>query len=203
MTELESLHARLQELHIRTAETPLFNPVFQLGLELSRRIETGELTLDAVNALVSELECEGLQARATRLARLVAPVALEENDARISGLSDTADFAQFAAKWQHPLAHVVFTGHPTFLLTKAQSAAVATSASSGEIGAATTCIAPHTRDTITLDSEHAAAMAALARAQTARDRIVGQLLDAARSRWPKQWRKLDPLPLRFASWVGY
>ena len=39
MSELAALHARLQELHPRTAETPLFNPVFQLSLELSRRID--------------------------------------------------------------------------------------------------------------------------------------------------------------------
>ncbi len=60
MTELEALHARLQELHKRTADTPLFNPVFQVGLELSRRIESGALSLDAVGDLVAELECEGL-----------------------------------------------------------------------------------------------------------------------------------------------
>jgi phosphoenolpyruvate carboxylase len=204
MSELEALHARLQELHPRTAETPLFNPVFQLGLELSRRIECGDLSLEDVAALVAELECEGLQARANRLARLVAPVALEDNAARLSAIADQAlDFAQFAAKWQHPLVHVVFTAHPTFLLSEAQSAAVATSASSGEIGAGTTCTAPQVHDTITLDYEHQAAMAAIARAQVARDRIVGALLDSARARWPDEWRKLQPLPLRFASWVGY
>jgi phosphoenolpyruvate carboxylase len=204
MSELAALQTRLQELHARTAETPLFNPVFQVGLELSRRIERGELPLDEIAALVAELECEGLQSRANRLARLVAPVAIAANAASLAKLADdTVDFAGFAAKWRHPLVHVVFTGHPTFLLTKAQSAAVANSASSGEIGVGTTCIAPHQRDAITLDSEHNAAMAAIARAQTARDRIVGTLLDSARVRWPDDWRRLQPMPLRFASWVGY
>ena len=61
------LDRRLQELHVRTAETPLFNPVFQLGLELSRGIETGAISLDAIETLVNELECEGLRARAARL----------------------------------------------------------------------------------------------------------------------------------------
>ena len=204
MTELAALHARLQELHPRTADTPLFNPVFQVGLELSRRIEAGTLSLDDVAALVAELECEGLQARATRLTRLIAPVALADNAARLRVIADQAeDFTSFAAKWQHPLAHVVFTAHPTFLLSTAQSAAVAASASSGQIGAGTTCAAPGERDSITLDSEHAAAMAAIARAQVARDQINGALFDSARSRWPDQWHDLQPLPLRFASWVGY
>ena len=48
MTLLSQLDARLKELHQQTAQTPLFNPVFQLSLELSRRIEKGELPLNAI-----------------------------------------------------------------------------------------------------------------------------------------------------------
>ncbi len=64
---------------------------------------------------------------------------------------------------QRPAAHVVFTAHPTFLLSRAQSAAVAQGASSGETGEATVCVAPHARDVLTLDYEHEEAMAAIAR----------------------------------------
>ncbi len=203
MTLLSELDTRLQELHQRTAETPLFNPVFQLSLELSRRIESGELSLDAIHALVSELECEGLLARAHRLNRLVAPLGQEANLSRLNEVAQAEDFAAFARRWQHPAVHVVFTAHPTFLLTAQQSAAVAVAASSGEIGAATACVAPHQRDAITLDSEHRAAMDALSRAQTARDAMVRTLLGHARQHWPEQWRALAPMPLRFATWVGY
>lgn len=197
------LERRLQELHARTAETPLFNPVFQLGLELSRQLESGDLSLDAVDALVAELECEGLRARAARLHRLVAPLEPEANEAILRDLAGEEDFAAFAARWQRPLAHLVFTAHPTFLLTRAQTAAVAASASSGDISEQTTCTAPHARDAITLDTEHEAAMAALARAQDARDRITGLLFDVAAARWPKRWRSFQPMPVRLASWVGY
>ena len=48
MSLLSQLDARLNELHPRTAETPLFNPVFQVSLELSRRIESGDLPLSEV-----------------------------------------------------------------------------------------------------------------------------------------------------------
>ena len=197
------LAARLQELHGRTAETPLFNPVFQLGLELSRQLESGALTLSDIAALVAELECDGLMARASRLERLVAPVDPEANAARLDALADAPDFAAFAARWRQPLAHIVFTAHPTFLLSRAQSAAVAAAASSGDASSAMACTAPHARDAITLDSEHADAMAALARAHAARDAINARLLSAARARWPLHWRTLAPLPLRFAHWVGY
>jgi phosphoenolpyruvate carboxylase len=188
MTRLAALDQRLQELHARTAETPLFNPVFQLGLELSRELESGMLSLSELEALVAELECQGLQSRAERLARLAGPVDPALNDTSIARLADQEpDFAAFAARWAKPLAHIVFTAHPTFLLARAQGEAVAQSASAGAIGAATTCVAPPTREPITLDSEHAQAMAALAHAQTARDRITGLLFAAARKRrcgWP-------------------
>ncbi|HOB14690.1 MAG TPA: phosphoenolpyruvate carboxylase, partial [Novosphingobium sp.] len=203
MTLLAQLDARLQSLHQQTTETPLFNPVFQLSLELSRQIESGELTLDGIAALVAELECEGLLARAYRLNRLVGPVADSENLDRLRALCTEQDFDAFAARWRNPAAHIVFTAHPTFLLAQRQSAAVAAAASSGEIGEATACVAPHTRDAITLDSEHRAAMDAIGRAQTARDTMVRTLLGQARSRWPDKWRELNPMPLRFASWVGY
>jgi phosphoenolpyruvate carboxylase len=197
------LEGRLKELHAHTAETPLFNPVFQLGLELSRQLESGLLSLDEVDSLVAELECEGLRARAARLHRLVSPLDPAANEQSLRALAEEEDFAAFAARWQRPAAHIVFTAHPTFLLTGAQTAAVAGSASSGDISEATTCTAPHARDTITLDSEHEAAMAAIARAQDARDRINGLLFDVAAARWPKRWRSFQPMPARFATWVGY
>ena len=203
MSEIAELDARLQELHRRTAETPIFNPVAQLSLEISRRLESGEWTLDTIAGLVAELECAGLQSRARRLVRLVGPVAPADNLARIRTLADSGDFDTFARKWARPLAHIVFTAHPTFLLSKAQSAAVAAAASSGALDDDSACLAPHARDTVTLDSEHEAAMAAIARAQSARDAINTALFSAARNRWPDKWRALEPLPLRFATWVGY
>jgi phosphoenolpyruvate carboxylase len=203
MSEIAALDRRLQELHERTVETPLFNPVFQLGLELSRKMENGELTLDQIEAMVAELECEGLLARARRLNRLAAPVDPAVNIARIKGMAEAGDFAGFAARWSQPVAHIVFTAHPTFLLARAQAQSVAAAASLGDLESHALCAASHERDTITLDSEHDDAMAAIARAQKARDVITGALLDTARTRWPQNWRSLAPVPLRFASWVGY
>jgi phosphoenolpyruvate carboxylase len=203
LNTVADLNARLRELHRLTAQTPLYNPVFQLGLELSRKLENGELSLDGIEALVAEMECEGLRARAARLDRLLGPVALEENDARIDTTADEEDFTAFAVRWQRPAAHIVFTAHPTFLLTSAQTEAIAVSASNGDFSEATVCAAPPVRDTITLDYEHEKAMIAIARGQKARDRISARLLDIAAARWPKRWKSLQPMPVRFATWVGY
>ena len=203
VSTVADLDHRLQELHPRTAETPMFNPVFQLGIELSRKLENGEMSLDDIEALVAEMECEGLRARAARLSRLVAPIDPAANEASLRELADEEDFAAFAAKWQRPRAHVVFTAHPTFLLSTRQYGTVAQAVSSGDISEASICVVPHEQDTITLDYEHEAVMAAMGRAQAARDRINTLLFDAAIARWPKRWRTLQPLPFRLASWVGY
>ena len=204
MSEFAALDARLEALHNRTAETPLFNPVFQLGAgAVAPDRKAANCRWTGSRAMVAELECEALRARAERLHRLIAPVALDDNIARLKSLAETGDFAGFAARWSRPVAHIVFTAHPTFLLSRAETDAVATAASSGDCSAATVCVAPHDRDAITLDTEHAAAMTALTRAQAARDRINAVLLRVARQRWPDRWQALRPQPLRFASWVGY
>ena len=71
MRSVADLSERLQALHRRTEETPLFNPVFQLSLDLSRLLERGELTLADCEAMIAELECDALKSRAERRAFLV------------------------------------------------------------------------------------------------------------------------------------
>lgn len=203
MTTVASLVDRLRELHQRTSETPLFNPVFQLGLEVSRELENGTMSLGDLEGLVAELESDGLAARATRLTRLLDPVAPEANDAAASSLVEESSFEEFAERWREPSAHIVFTAHPTFLLTEEQSRAVANAAEQGTGDTATFNAPALERDSVTLETEHAAAMAAIARGQTARDRMSRTLLSQASEKWPDQWRESRPLPSRFATWVGY
>jgi len=203
MKTVADLLERLQLLHQRTEETPLFNPVFQLSLDLSRLLESQRLTLDDCEALIAELECEGLRARAERLRCLLEPVGLQANAQALTEDLAAEDFAAFRARWERPQLHAVFTAHPTFLLTPAQSEAVAAAASSdGPIGDAP-CVAPADRPPITLAHEHEQAMRAMAHAQDAHDRIVASLLEHAQQRWPEEWHQCQPLPFRFATWVGY
>lgn len=203
MNSVAKLIERLREHHQRTRETPLFNPVFQLGLDLSRQLERGEIDLDDFEALVAELECASMQSRAARLRRLVAPLDPGANRAALKQALGEPAFDEFRAAWERPQLHAVFTAHPTFLLTTQQSAAVADAASSeGEIGT-NACAAGTERETVTLAYEHDCAMRAIAHAQDARDAIVTDVLDHAAAKWPGQWRELSPLPFRFATWVGY
>lgn len=203
MTSVAQLTDRLAALHRQTQESPQFNPVFQLSLELSRMLESGELDLGGAEALIAELECDALMTRAARLRRLVAPVEPQANDDALAACLRGGSFDAFRAAWERPQLHAVFTAHPTFLLSPAQSEAVASAAASPEGVDKNACAAPPEGPAITLAFEHAQAMAALARAQDARDRIVAHLLSTARERWPNEWHALSPVPFRFATWVGY
>ena len=186
---VDELLQRLSELAQRTAETPLYNPVFQLSHEVSRRLERGDIGLDDIERWIAELYAVSLDSRAARLACLLDTRAAAE---------PTPDFAAFKTRWESPSLHAVFTGHPTFLLSEGEYETIARRAL-GEKSAT----ASHDAPEITLPYEHARAMAAIANAQDARDRIVGELCEEARRRWPNDWRGFAPLPFRFATWVGY
>ncbi len=200
------LRERLNALHRLTAETPLYNPVFQLGLDLSKDIEGGALSLEAAGALVEELGCEALQSRAQHLAALLGPMDPADNAARFAALVEASaaagDFDAFARRWSQPLQHIVFTAHPTFLLTPAEADAVAQAAQSDAVGPAM-CAINAARPAVTLASEHADVLAAMTQAQGARDALVGTILTVGAAHWPDRWRTLAPLPYRFATWVGY
>jgi phosphoenolpyruvate carboxylase len=201
----DDMRARLESLHGFTKTSPLFNPVFQLSLDISRQIESGEADLAGLGALVADLECEALQGRAHRLGQLLSPVASQDNLQAFKNMaaSQAPDFEGFAARWSKPLLHSVFTAHPTFLLSAAQSDAIAAAATSGDVSPFNVCIADAPRQAITLDFEHGEAMAAMRRAAEARDQLVLALFDVAEERWPDRWQQLQPLPFRLASWVGY
>ena len=201
MKTVDALTKRLSELHKLTNETPLFNPVFQLSLDVSRQLEAGEMKLADIEALIAELETHALELRAEKLEGLVAPVGVEDNRQALETSLDEPDYASFANRWERPQLHAVFTAHPTFLLTPPQTEAVADAVSHGKdidrdcIGTA--------RPAVTLAYEHDRAMDAIGHAQQARNAIVRQLLSHARENWPENWLDLKPLPFRFATWVGY
>ncbi|MEM8726350.1 MAG: phosphoenolpyruvate carboxylase, partial [Pseudomonadota bacterium] len=204
LNTVPDLLERLKQLHIRTRETPLFNPVFQLSLEISRALEGGSMDLEALEALVEELECASLQARATRLQKNLSPVATRANEAALAeALANHTDFDAFKAHWETPFLHAVFTAHPTFLLTPDQSSAVAHAASSESEISRSVCSASGERQAVTLDYEHGEVVKALANAQDARSKIVQEMLQHAAQQFPDKWQEFRPIPFRFASWVGY
>ena len=164
MKSVADLRDRLQQLHARTAETPLFNPVFQLSLDLSRELESGELTLDRVEGMICELETLALEDRASRTRRLLALP--RKGEARLGPAFK--DFGAFREHWEQPRLHAVFTAHPTFLLTPDQAASLAGAIECDGSVAEAACTLTEDRPAVTLAYEHDRAM-----------RAIGMLMRAA------------------------
>ena len=90
--DIAYLDERLRELHGRTTETPLFNPVFQLAHDLSRQLEAGELSLNDIENVIADLEVAALGERASRLSRMVQPLDDSSNEAALAESLGAGDF---------------------------------------------------------------------------------------------------------------
>ncbi len=194
----ERLTERLAELYRRTDQTPLFNPVAQLGADISKALEAGTIALADIGDLLKELDMRAFDGRAERLSAFLELDADGEPGGGKIALPDDNDVSAFMASAMRPWLTCVFTAHPTFLLPGSGYEALASRAAGGEGQAPT-----GQRAAPTLVEEHDAAIAALTRAAAARDRLSAQVVDVARQRFPEDWRRIRPRPFAFGTWVGY
>ena len=211
----DALAKRLCALRAEVRADPLVNPVRGLAHEISRGLEAGTLGLDKLGALTALLDKDAFALRAEHVARYLgqqdgggesgggrsgsgAPADL---DALVAAMSEPfADFADFAAFWSRRRETVVFTGHPTFLLTPPARERLVEAA----LGNAVPTQGPGMPDAdITLGEEHAQARAAMHAASGAIHALTRALLAYARDRFPGDWRAFRPAPIGLATWVGY
>ena len=200
----KQLMSRLAELYDGTGESPMSNPVAQLGFELSRKLEAGALGLDELDESTQVLVQEAFLTRASRLHDLLAPTEPTANEARFSALATASaknGYDVFVDRWTRPLLGCVFTAHPTFLLSPSAYCALAQHAA--DPAAETGFDVLENRSAPSIDDEHAAALSAINCAAGAQGRLVELLVGVAQERFPKQWRTLRPKPFDFATWVGY
>lgn len=201
------LMARLAALRRQKAEDPGFNPIWRLASDLSFAIADGALETSALCAFSGHLLTRSLEKRGERLGRFTAPLNVMENAARIEKLiremAGSRDFLSFAAACGRPVLGIVFTAHPTFLLSSAEAIRVLDAARQADGSEGAEPCLPGGGDAISLDDEHRAAMAAIAHAREGIDRIHRILLAEARSRYPGDWHRLQPCLFDLATWVGY
>src|SRR5271168_1729747 len=84
--ELLDLTARVGA---RMEEDPFGNPVLLVALAITRRVDLGQLTEDAIAALIRHLRDAAFAARADRLALYVGGVDQRQNDATLARLAQT------------------------------------------------------------------------------------------------------------------
>ncbi len=204
--ELLSLTARAVE---RSAEDPFGNPVLSVGLAISRQIDTGALTEDAIEGLVRRLRDAAFNDRAARIGAYVGGTGMAANEAALADLArslhrpDPKDspvpWAQYRGSVERTRFAAVFTAHPTFSLPSAINHALADAAS----GRPAPEFASHRPSKPTLREEFTEANRAIVNGRDALDRFNAALLSVARSSWPDRWADLTPRPIILSSWVGY
>jgi phosphoenolpyruvate carboxylase len=204
--ELLELTARVGA---RGDEDPFGNPVLLVALAISRRMDQGELDVDAIEALIRHLRDAAFVARAERLAAYVDDIDQPRNDATLRGLAehlhrpDPKDspvrWAEYRALVERSRFAAVFTAHPTFALPPDIACALVATASGRPMAAP----GSHRPPPITLQEEFAQAAMAIANGRDAIDRFNTALIEVARNAWPDRWTELVPRPVILSSWVGY
>lgn len=197
----DRLAGRLAELRAEIRDDPLSNPVRQLAHELSCRLESGRLGIRQLGELASTLDKDAFNLRAAHAARYLEPAGSTGFDAIVAELSEPLDtFEAFSAFWSRRIETVVFTGHPTFLLTPVGRERLVDAALDDEVPTDS----PDMPDPdITLADEHAQARAVLNAASNAVHELGHSLLAYARNRFAGEWRAFRPAPIGLATWVGY
>lgn len=193
---------RLGVLRARRHDSPSFNPIWQLACDISFALEEGELGQDEIDAAIADSLDRSLDERGAFMgAMLAAP----DGEARFAGRlreeARSCDFATFAKRHERPRHGCVFTGHPTFLLDRAQTVRLVRAMTGSEPAGMNDL--PDPGGALSLGEEHELALAAIDHARRAAGAIARMVLGAAREVWPDRWQALRPWPIALASWVGY
>lgn len=215
-----SLEAALAALRKRAAVDPFSNPVVLFALDLTRRIDRGEVEIGDLDRLVRTLTVDAFSGRASRFGAYLGETDPAANRAALSAhiarLAGSGDFDRFRAAVERPLFGIVLTAHPTFAMPLSIARGLAELACGmtrdgtvlDEAGRANRLAAAHAKnhrppEALTLDAEHAWSLEALGHAHGAVEELKRAIFETARAKWPDRWTELAPRPITIASWVGY
>ncbi|MEO0399800.1 MAG: phosphoenolpyruvate carboxylase [Pseudomonadota bacterium] len=204
---------RLTDLRGAVTLDPLRNPIRETAHEVSVALEADRLNLDDLVGFVQTLCDEALGVRIASTRKYLGFDHIEKEDDAIDQAVQRASEAltspsAFADYWRTRRSMLVFTAHPTFMLSGRQRAYIAKAATSGSSEADSDRQTPsglehHPDADISLSYEHAAALGAIERASASVSHANRAILEEARRRFPNEWRQMTPSPLSIATWVGY
>ncbi|WP_188965331.1 phosphoenolpyruvate carboxylase [Neoroseomonas lacus] len=203
---LADLLSRLRAAREAASADPFGDPVLLVALDISRALDEGRVTTDALAGLIARMARDAAQDRAARLAayacmgddaaalariaaRLVRPDP-EDSPVPYAAFREAVERTRFAA---------VFTAHPTFSMPLATGTALAEAAS----GVALPEGLSNRPAPVTLEEEFAQAGAAIARGRDALDALSAALFEAACVVWGERALQLRPRPVILTTWVGY
>jgi phosphoenolpyruvate carboxylase len=214
----------LAKLRQQTELDPFANPILLLGIEIGRRLNARELSLDALEQLIQRLTMESFLRRSERIERYLGVCERAANIERLRqllrGLTRDGDaatpFESFRRAIERDRFGIVITAHPTFsLATALQQILVALAIGTGRDGS--TLDGParqalidqasrseHRPDQpLDLAEEHRQSVAAISNLHAVLDLVYDLAFRVAQEAYPDRWTELSPRLLTIASWVGY
>ncbi|MEE8099420.1 MAG: phosphoenolpyruvate carboxylase [Hyphomicrobium sp.] len=208
--ELDEIQLRdkLRSFRTHIPDTPGLNPIVSVAFDLSRRLEAGEITFEALRALATRLMDRAFVHRARDLRERVGyidPAQTHKEFADfVEGLARSMDFEAFAARWSRARNGIVFTAHPTFGLSEALSHRIVEMAVADKVDPNAVIGLPHRPDpNIDLAYEHSRAQKSISNFRDAYTELLQNFFSVAASRYGDKAFKLRPQLATVASWVGY
>ncbi|MFD0986830.1 phosphoenolpyruvate carboxylase [Methyloligella solikamskensis] len=207
---------RMREYRDRVPFEPQSNPVKQLALDLSRALESGDLTREDMEAVAKELSDRALVGRAKNTVRYLGDKKVDQlSEILRKQIYESAfkkgeqiSFAKFRNRWETPRDGIVFTAHPTFAIPYGLREILVQmidteSFDDPGLREAMKPFRHAPEPDISLSMEHEQVQKVLENAQEASGRLIDIILSVARELYPNEWHKMRPRPIQLNSWVGY
>lgn len=195
---------------------PLSNPIRRVAFDLSRSLEAGDISQKHIAVMAKELCDRALIRRAMRLRDYLGELDIDKRSAEIEELvrrsavedGETISFEAFAAKWSKPRHGIVFTAHPTFVMSEKLRSVLVKLAAAGEEGKGEAeeklkGLAHGPDKHVSLIGEHVQVQTAIHNAKIAIGKVNWAIGKVARELYPERWMELVPAPVAINSWVGY
>jgi phosphoenolpyruvate carboxylase len=215
-----TLGSIMNRVRAQAAADPFSNPILLFALDLTLRMDRGEITLKSLEGAIQSLTAEAFADRAERLGNYLGEASISVNDRAIVEMiertAQAGGFPEFRDAMERSLFGVVFTAHPTFSITYELAHGLVELATDRDAEGASlnqperdarmvTALGAIHRppEELSLEVEQEWVTEALRRAHAALESAHHAALRVARKYWPEQWTNLCPRLITLASWVGY
>jgi phosphoenolpyruvate carboxylase len=203
---------------------PTSNPLLRLALEVSNRMETGQLDYGSLEALVQHLTVKGFETRAAKLSRYSGETDPQANSAIIRRIATArtmspdggrVPFETFKNWAEQDAFGIVITAHPTFEISSDLMECLSALAIGRKDGKplddagraailAEIAAKPHgPEQVLDMRREQELALFGINHIHLALRRVYAIVLEVAAEIYPDRWTELTPLLLTVASWVGF
>ncbi|MBA2125994.1 phosphoenolpyruvate carboxylase [Hyphomicrobium methylovorum] len=200
----------LKRLRTQIPDNPSLNPILNVAFDLSRRLESSEVSFEGIQDLAGRLMDRACVRRARRLREKVGYVdqatTLKDFTAYVEKTANEASgsIEAFAARWSRARTGIVMTAHPTFGLSDALYRRMVEIAVSDPSTKDITIGIPHRpEETLTLQHEHKCVQDAIRNLRNAYEELLHAFFSVASQKFGEAAFKLRPKLATMASWVGY